>query len=79
MIEQFQNFWLKSIGNEVADFVKEHMVDVLKNLESFKEGKYEQALRQVNEKIDDLLRTPYGKAKLASYKVRGEGGSPEAA
>ena len=55
------------------------MVDVLKNLESFKEGKYEQALRQVNEKIDDLLRTPYGKAKLASYKVRGEGGSPEAA
>lgn len=29
------------IGNEVADFVKEHLVDELKKLTSFKSGDYE--------------------------------------
>jgi hypothetical protein len=32
------------LGNEVADFVREHLASELKKLESFKSGNYEQAL-----------------------------------
>jgi hypothetical protein len=30
-----------TIGNEVAEFVRDHLVDELKKLESFKSGDYE--------------------------------------
>lgn len=52
------------IGFEVADFVKEHLVQELKNLASFKAKNYEQALKDIYDKMDELLRTPYGQTKL---------------
>ncbi len=56
------------LGNEVADFVKEHLVDELKSLTSFKNGDYEQALKDIYLRIDEMLKTSYGKTKLLSYK-----------
>lgn len=43
------------IGNEVADYVKEHMVHELKNLPSFKKGDYETCLKELYLKIDELI------------------------
>jgi serine/threonine protein phosphatase PrpC len=43
------------IGNEVADFVKEHLIDELKTLPSFKSGAYDQALRDIYVRIDEML------------------------
>lgn len=51
-------------GNEVAEFVRDHLVDELKKLASFKAGNYEEALKDIYVHIDDMLRTPAGKAKL---------------
>ena len=58
-------------GNEVADFVKEHLVTELKNLASFKSGNYEQCLKDIYLRIDEMLRTSYGKAKLQTYRKSG--------
>lgn len=55
-------------GNEVADFVKEHLVEELKKLPSFKAGDYETCLKDIYLKIDEMLKTQYGKQKLVSYK-----------
>lgn len=41
------------LGNEVADFVREHIANDLRNLPSFKSGDYEQALVDVYLKTDD--------------------------
>ena len=49
------------IGNEVADFVKEHLVDELKKLHSFKSGDYEQSLKDIYLKMDEIIKTEYGK------------------
>ena len=59
------------IGNEVADFVKEHLVQELKNLQSFKNGDYDQALKDIYLRMDDMLKTSYGNQKLASYRKGG--------
>jgi hypothetical protein len=56
------------IGNEVADFVKEHLVDELKKLPSFKSGDYEQSLKDIYLRIDEMLKTEYGRSKLLSYR-----------
>lgn len=56
----------------MADFVKEHLVSELKNLQSFKQGDYEQALKDIYLKIDEMLRTTYGKSKLKSYQKAGD-------
>ena len=50
---------LKSVGHEVAEFVKEHLIAELKNLKSFQAKNYEQALIDIYDKMDELLRTPY--------------------
>jgi hypothetical protein len=52
----------------VADYVREHLINDLKNLPSFKSGDYEQALIDVYLKTDDQLRTTYAKQKLLQYK-----------
>ena len=49
------------LGNEVADFVKEHLAKELKSLPSFKSGDYEQCLKDIYVRTDEMLRTPYGK------------------
>lgn len=56
------------IGNEVADFVREHLVNEMKNLPSFKQGDYEQSLKDIYFRIDEMLKSSYGKTKLQSYK-----------
>jgi len=50
-------FLLKSneLGNEVADFVKEHLIDELKTLPSFRSGAYDQALKDIYVRIDEML------------------------
>lgn len=57
-----------NVGNEVADFVKEHLVTELKSLQSFKQGDYDQALKDIYLRIDEMLKTSYGKSKLMTYK-----------
>lgn len=48
--------------------MKEHLIDELKKLASFKSKDYEQALKDIYIKMDEMLRTAYGKTKLQSYK-----------
>jgi hypothetical protein len=48
----------------VAEFVRDHLVDELKKLQSFKSGNYEEALKDIYVHIDEMLQTPYGKSKL---------------
>ena len=62
------------IGNEVADFVRDHLIDELKKLPSFKAGNYEEALKDINIRIDNMLQTPQGKSKLQSYKKNNDSG-----
>lgn len=66
---------LINTGNEVADFVKEHLAAELKNLASFKQGDYDQALKDIYLRIDEMLKTSYGKTKLQSYKKSGNDSS----
>ena len=48
----------------MAEFVRDHLVDELKKLPSFKAGNYEEALKDIYIHIDEMLLTPYGKSKL---------------
>jgi len=52
--------------------VKEHLIDELKKLASFKSKDYEQALKDIYIKMDEMLRTAYGKTKLQSYKKQND-------
>jgi protein phosphatase 1G len=56
------------IGNEVADFVRDHLIQELRNLQSFKSGDYEQAMKDIYLRMDEMLKTPYGKQKLEGYR-----------
>ena len=51
-------------GNEVADFVRDHLANELKNFASFKNGDYVKALEEIYLHIDRMLKTPEGKQKL---------------
>ena len=53
-----------NVGNEVAEFVRDHLLDELKVLSSFKSGDYEQALKDIYLRMDEMLKTTYGKQKL---------------
>jgi len=55
---------LSIIGSEMAWFVREHLVDELKKLESFRQREYEQCLKDIYLKMDDMIKTQYGKKKL---------------
>lgn len=52
--------------------MKEHLVQELKNLQSFKAGDYEQALKDIYLRMDEMLKTSYGNQKLASYRKGGD-------
>ena len=49
-----------SIGREVALYVKDHFIDELKKLDSFKRRDFGAALRETFIKMDEMLRTPQG-------------------
>uniref|UniRef100_S4REA3 PPM-type phosphatase domain-containing protein n=1 Tax=Petromyzon marinus TaxID=7757 RepID=S4REA3_PETMA len=69
-------------GNEVADFVRDHLVDELKKLPSFQGSNYEQALKDIYIHLDEMLLTPYGKSKKnndSGSSLFGRGGSEEIA
>jgi hypothetical protein len=53
-----------TVGNEVAEFVRDHLIDELKALNTFKSGDYEQALKDIYLRMDEMLKTTYGKQKL---------------
>lgn len=44
--------WLISIGNEVADYVKEHLISELKKMDSFINKNYKKALEDIYIKMD---------------------------
>lgn len=52
------------IGNEVADYVWDHLISELKKNVAFKSGDYEKCLVEIYLLIDELIKTPAGKAKL---------------
>lgn len=64
-----------SLGNEVADFVRDHLADELKKMASFKSGDYQKALEDIYLHIDIMLKTPEGKSKLQKYKKSTDGQS----
>lgn len=49
-------------------YVKKVFVNELKKLESFRSGNYEQALREIFKKMDDMLLTPAGEEELKRIK-----------
>jgi hypothetical protein len=53
-----------NVGNEVAEFVRDHLIDELKVLSTFKNGDYEQALKDIHMRMDEMLKTSFGKQKL---------------
>src|SRR5688572_28644924 len=56
-----------SIGKEVALYVKDKYIDVLKNLQSFKNRDYFNALKESFIKIDELLKSPQGLKDIKKY------------
>lgn len=44
-------------------------------MQSFKAGDYDQALKDIYLRIDEMLKTSYGNQKLASYRKGGNEGS----
>ncbi len=60
------------LGNEVAEFVRDSLVEELKTLESFKAKNYEQALKDIYVRIDEMLRSASGKQKLQTYRKNGD-------
>lgn len=45
----------------MAEFVRDHLIDELKKLQSYKSKNYEEALKDIYLKIDEMLRSPAGK------------------
>lgn len=57
------------LGNEVAEYVRDHLIDELKKLNSYKTQDYEQCLVEIYLHLDRQLRTPAVKRKLKDYQV----------
>jgi len=55
-------------GKEVSIYVKKHFIEELKRLENYKNGNYDNALREIFKKMDDMLLTPIGEAELKKIK-----------
>ena len=60
-------------GNEVAEWVRDNLIDELKQLSSFKAGNYEQALKDIYLRVDQLLTTQPVKDNLLKYKKQDSG------
>lgn len=58
-------------GNEVAEWVRDHLIGILTGLSSFKSGNYEECLKELYIKIDKLLQTDKTvKNKLKDYRTQ---------
>ena len=62
-------------GNEVAEWVRDNLVGILANLDSFKAGDYELTMKELYIEIDKALLTPAVKKKLKDYSQPSQGGS----
>lgn len=51
-------------GNEVAEWVRDHLLTILKNLDAFKAGDYELCMKELYIEIDKQLLQPETKKKL---------------
>lgn len=58
-------------GNEVADYVKEHLISELKKMDSFINKNYKKALEDIYIKMDIDIQSKYGQEKLRSYQKKG--------
>lgn len=61
-----------NIGNEVAEYARDHFVQELIKLPSFKSKDYVKALKEIFMLIDDLLETKEGREKLKTYVKSGK-------
>ena len=52
------------IGQEVALYVKKHLVPQLLKLQTFKAKQYHKALEEVFYKMDEMMLTPQGKKEI---------------
>ena len=59
------------IGNEVADYVREHLIGELKKMDSFKNKDYRKALEDIYIKMDLDIQSTEGQEKLRSYQKKG--------
>lgn len=58
------------VGKEVSLFVKQRYIEVLTSLPAFREGRYEDALRESFHKIDQLLEDESYNALLKEFRAR---------
>lgn len=58
-------------GNEVADYVREHLIGELKKMDSFKNKDYRKALEDIYIKMDLDIQSTEGQEKLRSYQKKG--------
>ena len=56
-----------SLGNEVAEYARDHFVQELVKLQSYKNKEYAKALKEAFILIDELIETKEGKEKLRTY------------
>lgn len=69
MVSHLQSPNFLFAGNEVAEWVRDHLIDMLKNLKSFQDGNYEQCLTDIYVEIDKTLQSdPTAKKQLQTYK-----------
>lgn len=58
------------VGCEVALYVKDRFIDLLKKLPSFKKKDYQLALKEAFIKIDEQLQSPQGKKDILQYRAK---------
>jgi len=54
-------------GNQVAEYVRDHYVDILKHNSNYLSGKYEDALKESFEEIDTKIRGKEGDKIMQKY------------
>ena len=60
------------LGREVALYVKEHFVDELKKLDSFKKRDFQGALREIFIRMDEMLKSPQGQKDIKKHSAAQE-------
>jgi hypothetical protein len=50
--------------------VRDHLITELKKLDSFQRKDYDQALKDIYLKMDEMLLTAYGREKLKTYNKK---------
>lgn len=63
-------------GKEVSIFVKDRFCDELQKLQSYKDKKFEEALKECFRKMDEILESEEGEKALKDIQARGESPDP---